>query len=546
MMKVVFQKKIIVLVCIGIFFFTIVVQGQQPPLKQRDYVLMIQPIVLRGDDGTDPASMALPEALVDKAYEKAGVDFYFLEPLYYNNTKARDGLINLDEIITQATRDKLLRGNGDIVNMFFVNAVDGRKGPLGRGQLGGYVTFIALAKNDTSNDVKAKEAFVIAHEVGHNLSLAHAVDDPNVPKDVPNIMGDGPFEKRIDPQYSLIPYQIETIRKSPLIRPRADFLSEEEGRKAILDETFEPYFSQLQKREVATFTGQHVPFDDPEKIREFAREKFASAVLPFTQKEKESMRFVIDEINKILIANDLNRIADHPWRFIKVEPWLCGGFAHTRGNFIILSDKRIKDLTENFSNNMTNEQRISLVSKMGALLIHEQMHCIERTHPSIFENLYTHYWNFKKADVEPEQSILINQVSNPDAPIANWLVKDSIDTSGYYWIRTMLKDGKEIPEMGKDFRGIVFKIQYKNGKYIIKKDKAGKPICFPMEEFNYYSGSFPACASNGLDHPNEIAAYMMSEVFKSMLLDQQPFKNTQSRASVSSSQFIDWYKKELK
>jgi hypothetical protein len=545
-MNVFFQTKIAILICAGTFFFTIAASAQQAELKPRNYVLIVQPIVLRGDDGSDPASMALPEALVDRAYEKAGVDFYFLEPLYYNNTKARDGLINLDEIIKQATRDKFLRGNGDIVNMFFVNAVDRRKGPLGRGQFGGYVTFIALANNDTTSDVRAKEAFVIAHEVGHNLSLAHAVDDPNVPKDVPNIMGDGPFEKRIDPQYSLIPYQIETIHKSPLIHPRIDFLSREEAQKAILDETFEPYFSQLQKREVATFTGQAVPFDDIEKVRGFAREKFASAVLSFTQKEKEAMDFVIDELSKTLIANDLHLIADHPWRFIKVEPWLCAGFAHTRGNFIILSDKRIRELTEDFSSNMTNEERKKLVSKIGALLVHEQMHCIERTHPSVFETLYTQYWNFKKADVEPVQSITVSQVSNPDAPIANWVIKDSIAGNNYYWVRTLLKDGKEIPEMGKDFMCIVFKVRYKDGKYKVENNKSGKPLQIPLAEFKQYSNSFPACAVNGLDHPNEIAAYMMAEVFKSMLNSQQPFENVPLEARSNSAKFITWYRTELK
>jgi hypothetical protein len=545
MIKIVFQKKITFLICPTLFLFTINLSAQQAVSKQQEYVLMVQPIVLRGDDGTDPASMALPESLVDKAYEKSGVDFYFLEPIYYNNTKARDGLISLDEIVKQATKDNLLRGHGDMVNMFFVNAVDGRKGPLGRGMFGGNITFIALVKNDTSFDVQAKEAFVIAHEVGHNLSLQHAVDDPNVRKDVPNIMGDGPFEKRIDPQYSLIPYQIEILKKSPLIHPRTDFLSKEEGQKAILDETFEPYFSQLQKREVTAFTGQDVPFNDIEKVRGFAREKFVSSVLSFTQVEKEALDFVVAEVNKVLISNNLNRIADHPWRFIKVESWLCGGFAHTRGNFIILSDKRIKILAENFSSNLTSEQRMNLVSKIGALIVHEQMHCMERTHPSVFENLYTQQWNFKKADVEPVHSITINQVSNPDAPLANWLIKDSVNSNTYYWIRTSLREGIEIPEMGKDFITTVFKVQYKDGRYTVEKDGSGKLISFPLSEFKQYSNSFPASASSGLDHPNEITAYMMAEVFKSILRNQKPFENIQPEAKDRSAKFMDWYKNEM-
>lgn len=532
--------------CIRTVFFITTLAAQPSVYKLRDYVLTVQPIVVRGDDGKDPASMALPEALVDRAYEKAGVDFYFLEPIYYNSTKTRDGLISLDEIVKQATQDKLLRGQGDIVNMFFVNAVDGRKGPLGRGQFGGYITFIALAKNDTARDVKAMEAFVIAHEVGHNLSLPHAVDDANVPKDVPNIMGDGPFEKRIDPQYSLIPYQIETIRKSPLIRSRVDFLSKEEAQKAILDETFEPYFSQLQKREVATFTKQSVPFDDIDKIREFAREKFAAAVIPFTQKEKDAMTLVVEEVNQILIANNLQLIANHPWRFIKVESWLCGGFAHTRGNFIILSDNRIKALAENYSSNMSTEQKRNLVLQIGALIVHEQMHCLERTHPSVFEDLYSRYWNFKKGEVEPLTSIAVNQVSNPDAPVANWLIRDSGSPNNYFWIRTLIKEGKEIPEMGSDFIGMVYRVQYTDGKYRVELDKSGKPVGFPLSGFKKFSSSFPLCAEGGLDHPNEIAAYMMAEVFRSLLNNRSPFENSPSEAKTNAMRFVEWYKQELK
>jgi len=518
--------------------------AQQPALKLPDYTLTVQPIVVRGDDGTDPASMALPEAMVDRAYEKAGVDFYFLEPIYYNSTKARDGLINLDEIVKQATKDKLLRGQGDIVNMIFVNAVDGRKGPLGRGMFGGSITFIALGKNDTSPDVRAKEAFVIAHEVGHNLSLAHAVDDVNIPKDVPNIMGDGPFEKRIDPKYSLIQCQIDTIHKSPLIRPRVDFLSREEAQKAILDETFEPYFSLLQKGEVAAFTAQKIPYEDPEKIRQFAREKFASAVMPFTSEEKEAMNFVWNEMTRILLANNINLVASHPWRFIKVSSWLCGGMSHTRGNFIILNEKRIKYLTDNFKKDMTDEQRTTLVSEIGALMVHEQTHCLERTHPSVFDDLYTNYWHFKKGNVEPIESIISLQVSNPDAPIANWLIPDSADNNTYYWVRTLLKEKKEIPVMGKDFMDVVFKVRYKDGKYRVENDKSGKPVSFPLSEFKQYVNRFPV--SNGLDHPNEISAYMMAAAFKSMVKKQQPFENVNWGTKNDVEKFIDWYKNELR
>ena len=217
------------------------------PNKLKPFVVMVQPIVAQSDSGTGPARMALPEKLVDDAYEKAGVDFLFLEPIYYNNTAARDGLINLDQIVENSIETGLLRGQNDIVNMFFVNSVDGLKGPLGRGMQGGNITFIVLGDEDPEkDDLKYMQAFVIAHEVGHNLSLIHAVDDSLVPDTFPNIMGDGAFKDRVDPKFSLNDHQVQVVLSSSLVRPRVDLLSKEEGQKAILDESFEPYFPSFR------------------------------------------------------------------------------------------------------------------------------------------------------------------------------------------------------------------------------------------------------------------------------------------------------------
>ena len=138
--------------------------GAQDDIKLQPFVLIVQPIVVQSDEGTSPASMAIPEKLVDNAYSKAGVDFHFLEPIYYNSTEARDGLINLDKIVIDAKQKGILRGQDDIVNMFFVNAVDGHKGPLGRGMFDGNITFITLGEDSKSknDDFKFMQAFVIA------------------------------------------------------------------------------------------------------------------------------------------------------------------------------------------------------------------------------------------------------------------------------------------------------------------------------------------------------------------------------------------------
>ena len=95
--------------------------------------------------------------------------------------------------------------------------------------------------------------------------------------------------------------KINQILKSPLIHPRVKFLSKKEGEVAILDETFEPYFSNLQIREITAFINEEVPYKNLSKARDFARKKFQSAVINFNTKEKEIITYAVNEVLKTLI-----------------------------------------------------------------------------------------------------------------------------------------------------------------------------------------------------------------------------------------------------
>jgi len=253
--------------------------------KQKSNLIIVQPIITQSDLGVNPAKINTSEKLVDMAYSKADIDFYFLEPLFFNNTAARDGEINLDSIVEIASRNNFLRGQNDIINMFFVNAIDGNPGPTGRGMMNGNIVFIALGDRNKSNDkdYNFMQAFVVAHEVGHNLGLKHVIDDSNIIDSLPNIQGDGAFQDRIDPINSLNQYQIKEIHKSPLVHSRIQFLKKSEGETAILDETFEPYFSQLQVKEISTFVQEKAP-QNIDSARAFAKNKFSSAVIDFSER----------------------------------------------------------------------------------------------------------------------------------------------------------------------------------------------------------------------------------------------------------------------
>lgn len=510
--------------------------------KPQPYVLMIQPIVTRGDDGTHPAPTALPEQLVDSVYSRAGIDFLFLEPLYYNSTAARDGLINLDEICRTAQSEGMIKGQGDIVNMFFVNKVDGISGPLGRGMMYGNITFIALGDSShAAPDHEFMQAFVIAHEVGHNLGLQHAIDDPLVPDSLPNIMGDGAFEDRINPCNSLNKHQIEQIRTSQLVHPRCEFLSPKQSALAIVDESFEPYFSQLQARELSAFLDSTITLSNQDSICAFARKAFAASVTTFTHEEQACITWVVNNTNRILEAHQLTLMSRQPWRFIKVKNNLCGGFAHTRGTFIILSERHINHLKKGWSEHMTSQEENTLLENFGALLVHEQLHALQRCYPSRFARLYTQYWNFIPANVQSLHAITLNQVSNPDAPVAQWLIATSDST--WYWPRTLLKGTNNPPVMGRDFEDLLFAVEKNGDHYSLIKDGEHHPVSIPLSSLTSYARAFPV--NRGIDHPNEISAYMLADYFKALIHNEPPFQSIDKAAEENTHQFLQWIKQNM-
>ena len=544
MFKLSFMKKLISLA--ELIFILLIIFSCSPVKKnnQKSNVIIIHPIVIQSDNGDEPAQMKLSEQLVNRAYSKANIDFHYLEPTYYNNTKARDGEINLDSIVNLSKRDRILKGQNDIINMFFVNAIDGNQGPTGRGMMNGNIVFIALGdKNKTKiEDNKSMEAFVIAHEVGHNLGLKHVVDDNNIIDSLPNIQGDGEFKDRIDPINSLNSYQIKEIYKSPLVHSRISFLEKSQASVAILDETFEPYFSKLQRKEISTFVQEKAP-KNIDSARAFARMKFSSAVMDFSSQEKEILTFVVKKTNRWLFENDINLMANQPWRFIKIQNWLCGGFAHTRGTYIILSQAYLNRLSTDWSDNMTEESELKLVTSLGGLLVHEQMHSLQRTFKSKFKKLYSENWNFINQQIKDEQEIIKDQVSNPDAPIAEWLIPDPEIRDKFYWIRTLITKNVEIPEMGKDFVDVAFDIFKDKENYsLIKLNNTISSR--PLSELDFYANSFPV--KRGLDHPNEISAYMFSDFFKAGYNSKSPFLEKQTNSSDNYDLFLSWIKTDMK
>lgn len=494
------------------------------------FVITIQPVIVCNDLGEHPVPAALPREMVERVYEKANIDFYFLPPVYWNSSNIRDGKINLDSICRQATQENIFKGQKDIVNMVFVNRIDGQAGPQGRGLQNGNVIFITLGDNaDTQNDTEL-QTFVVAHELGHNLGLAHTAEDKNIADTLPNIMGDGAFSERIDPFYSLIPYQLNIIHRSPLVRKRIDFLSRKDGQVSILDETFEPYFSRLQAKEIIAFTGKKDMPASLDEAREELRRIFRESVMEFTPEERVLLTRVTNKVIFTLQSNGLSFMAEHPWRFIKVKENLCGGFAHTRGNCIVLSEKHLQFLTEN------GKDLALLTNRIGQLIVHEQTHILQRIFPDKFRRLNTEYWNFVQAALPSTADMITCQVSNPDAISPGWLIRDN--NGKYYWPRVLFDEKADFPEMGKDFVEYAYPATLRKGKFHLKPQNR-----ILLSELTDYKAAFPV--TTGIDHPYEIAAYMLGDYFTALLNCQVPFRDISPEAVRNTCQFMKWCKNEM-
>ena len=65
--------------------------------------------------------------------------------------------------------------------------------------------------------------------------------------------------------------------------------------------------------------------------------------------------------------------------------------------------------------------------------------------------------------------------------------------------------------MGRDFLAIAVELEKRGGGYRVVKDSSGRPKYEPLDGLSSYVERFPV--RRGLDHPNEIAAYMFGRVF---------------------------------
>jgi len=275
-----------------------------------------------------------------------------------------------------------------------------------------------------------------------------------------------------------------------------------DARAALSEDADEPYIALLRTAEMGAKTGAPITGDDLAAQREECRRRFAAGTLQFDDEEKADLEWLCREVTTKLLA-DYPLLADLPWSFVKVRDSIEGGLPHTRGPHIVLTAgvaAGIRRLREQ------DEQR-ALVG-MGELLVHEQLHVAERSHPDVFARLFSEVWGFEHVDALPSCAWLEErQVVNPDGTDIGWVRSFRRgDETLHVHPRVMFSDGDGPKRMPWDFRLVGILLEKTEDGYALRLDDAGVPEHVALLSIREYRLLFPGLTN--VYHPNEALASM--------------------------------------
>ncbi len=278
--------------------------------------------------------------------------------------------------------------------------------------------------------------------------------------------------------------------------PAIQFLTVEQGRLEIIDESYEPYISGATDNFLRFCIGAtaDAPIPSaPGRRREMAEAAFKEKVQSFSESEQELIRDAVSRLNE-QIGDDWPLVSKSPWRFVKVDSTFCSGFPHTRGKTIILPAgiMPVFQHSESFAVN---------------LLLHEKLHVLQRLYPERFEKLYTLY-GFEKIRLADGELARVDYGQNPDAFGVEWAIKIDDQLSMLIPTFQTVADGRL--RFNREHRTLVAEDdgQYRFG-----------PIREPDDAFEQWKNGFGGIG--GLDHPNETSAYLSARALESLAQTDQ-------------------------
>lgn len=294
-----------------------------------------------------------------------------------------------------------------------------------------------------------------------------------------------------------------------------------EARDAIVDDRLEPYFSVLQPLEMAAKTGAPLTAGTLDEQREECRRRYRAGIDEFTAEEQELLRWCVGRVVP-LIADDYPLVARTPWRFLKLAPTIEGGLPHTRGDCIVFSGTLLAPL---LALKATAEHQTLL--HLGKLLLHEQLHVVQRRHPALFVDLYTRVWGFHRAPPIAETPWLVeHHLANPDGVVCDWIFPiEEGGTTRWIWPLVIFGEVDGIARMPADFVMAAIPLTRDGERFAVAVPAAdGRPAYTNLLHERAYAARF--AGSTNIYHPNEAAA----DLFANLVVIDRLFDRAQMPA----------------
>ncbi|MBB2486106.1 hypothetical protein H5407_12855 [Mitsuaria sp. WAJ17] len=282
------------------------------------------------------------------------------------------------------------------------------------------------------------------------------------------------------------------------------FLSIAQGKKALVDGEEATYFEQLQMGDLRAKGKLRLDNVALTMARSQLRERYAEDVRAFTPSEEAMLRDVMSRLAPKIIGK-APLMARTPFSFIKTGSCVEAGIPHTRGAHIVLSQTELDAMMRMYRWAWT-----SILDQMAApLLVHEQVHVLQRAHPQRFVSLYTEILGFRHLDTVPDHPWLLeHRVANPDAQDLGWIYKINIGGKDQ-WIRPDLMLRKlDQPDMASDLRIVAIELKESHGNFVVALDERGQARIQDLNSIGEYQDIFPNRQENY--HPNEIGADLIA------------------------------------
>ncbi|MFO7593630.1 MAG: hypothetical protein R6X15_06260 [Pseudomonadota bacterium] len=289
-------------------------------------------------------------------------------------------------------------------------------------------------------------------------------------------------------------------------------LSTVDARAVLASEREGPYFSLLHPREMVAKTGQQPAAGTLKAQREWVRATYAKSVRDCSDGEREALESYVAHIESEA-AQAYPGLFKIPWRFVKVTASVEGGLPHTVGRAIVLSEPFFQSLEASASPENMN-------LKLMNILIHEQVHVLQRADMKPYKSIYRKEFGFRKAAniTGFESWRASHQVVNPDGVDVSW-VWPVPDSNRVIWPLIVLMGENNTPRMPDDFGMIGIELAEGENGFEVVAGESGEPRYRSLREESDYMAKFRGISS--LYHPNEIAAnYIADMVVWDCLLDK--------------------------